>query len=149
MTLFFMWKPTSRQIVYQPTSTQTVLQVWGLTQVCICIMKSFVYYKLPRSFHQGPLHKHKVVKTVETMVWNLELKCKCGSTLISGPPQTNITLAKQVVCALLFLCSDRKEAEEQSQNKMQMMTLDFLLWTRLRRDTEESVWEGVWDSGAR
>lgn len=125
-----MWKPTSRQIVYHPTSTQTVLQVWGLTQVCICIMKSFVYYKLLRSFHQGPLHKHEVVKTVETMVWNLKLKCKCGSTLISSPPQTNITLAKQVVCALLFLCSDRKEAEdpeEQSQNKMRMMTLNFLL----------------------
>lgn len=46
-------------------------------------MKSFVYHKLVHSFHQGPLNKHKVVKTVDAMVWNIKLKCKCGSVLIS------------------------------------------------------------------
>lgn len=65
------------------------------------------------------------------MVWNIKLKCKCGSILRSSPPQTSITIAKQVTCALavVFFHSDRQGAEdpeEQSQNKMRMMTLDFL-----------------------
>lgn len=100
-------------------------------------MKSFVYHKLVHSFHQGPLNKHKVVKTVDAMVWNIKLKCKCGSVLISSPPWPNITPAKQVACtrSVVFLHSDWQRAEdpeERSQSKMWMMTLDFLWWTRLR-----------------
>lgn len=65
------------------------------------------------------------------MVRNIKLKCKCGSILISSPPWTNITAAKQVACtwAVTFLHGDRRAAEdpeERSQRKMRMMTLDFL-----------------------
>lgn len=71
------------------------------------------------------------------MAWNIKLKCKCGSVLISSPPWPNITPAKQVARtrSVVFLHSDWQRAEdpeERSQSKMWMMTLDFLWWTRLR-----------------
>lgn len=85
------------------------------------------------------------------MVRNIKLKCKCGSILISSPPWTNITPAKQVVCtwAVAFLHSDRQrveDPEEQSQSKMRMMTLDSPSWTRLRW-VLKSVCREAWEMG--
>lgn len=83
------------------------------------------------------------------MVQNIKLKCKCGCVLISSPPRTSKTPANQVVCtwAAAFLHGDRHWAEhpeEQSQSKMGMMTLDLLLWTRLRWILN-GVWREAWE----
>lgn len=71
------------------------------------------------SFHQGPLNKHKVVKNVEAMVWNIKFKCKCGSVLISTPPWSNITPAKQVALELwrFSAAADREQRTQRNRAK--------------------------------